>query len=423
MKFQTHILRNGLRVVLAPVAGAETVTVMVMSGTGSRFESKKENGMAHFLEHMVFKGTKKRPTAKIIAEELDGVGGMFNAFTSKDHTAYYAKIDKRHFQTAFNVVSDIFLNATLPSKEIERERGTIIEEINMYEDMPMRSVWDEYDQLLFGTDHPLGRTILGPKKNIRSFTRKEFADYFKRNYVAENSVVCIAGAFSKTKALRAARKTFENMRVGEVPEYAPYEHAQDAPRVHIKHKKTDQTHFMLGVPSYPNHHKDELVPEVIAAILGGGMSSRLFTEVRERRGLAYYVAAENDKYSDTGSLYMRAGVRNDSLLKAVGMTIKEVRKLTKTKVSAKELKKAKEYVKGTTALSLEATDSLARFAGYSTVVRGELKGLEYFNKAIDTVTAAQVQCVAKDLFTTKHLNLTVIGPHSDTKELVSLLAM
>lgn len=421
MQFQTHTLKNGLRVVLAPMKGAESVTVMVMSGTGSRFESEKENGMAHFLEHMVFKGTKKRPTAKHIAEELDGVGGMFNAFTSKDYTAYYAKVDKRHFKTAFDVVSDIFLNATLPTKEITKERGTIIEEINMYEDMPIRNVLDEADLLLYGEDHALGRTILGPKENILSFKRADFLRYLQRNYVADNSVVCIAGNFSQKEALDRAKKTFTRMRTGAVPACEPYEHSQTKPRVRIKHKKTDQTHFVLSVPSYSFSEKNELVPELLASILGGGMSSRLFTEVREKRGLAYYVKAENDRYSDIGSLYMRAGVANTSLTKALETSLKEVRKLVTHRVPAKELKKAKEYVKGNMALALDGSDDLARFLGYSTVVRGKIENLKAYNKRIDAITAADIQEAAKELFKTEKLNLTVIGPHKNKKAFAALL--
>ena len=423
MEFETHILKNGMRVLLAPVEGAESVTVMVMSGTGSRYESKKENGMAHFLEHMVFKGTKKRKTAKIIAEELDGVGGMFNAFTSKDHTAYYAKTDKRHFDVAFGVVSDIFLNPTLPPNEIKREKGTIIEEINMYEDMPIRSVLDYADITIFGKDTPLGRTILGPKENIKSFTRKEFLAYFKRNYVAENSAVCIAGSFSKTKALQAARRTFENMREGAVPTHEPYIHEQCAPQVHVKYKKTDQTHLVLAVPAYPRHHKSEVPAELLAAVLGGGMSSRLFTEVRERRGLAYYVRADNDVYTDVSSFYMRAGVANKSVKEAISIILKELKKITQKGITTAELRKAKEYVKGTTALSLDTTDAQAQFIGYATLVRGEKSGLKKFNAMVDKVTTAQIHSVAKELFVTEKLNLTIIGPHKNTKDFLKILKL
>ncbi len=395
---------------------------MIMSGTGSRFETKAENGMAHFLEHMFFKGTKQRPTAKRIAEELDGIGGVSNAFTDRDHTAYFAKVDARHFATALDVVSDIFLNATLPAKEIERERGAVLEEINLYEDMPMANVLDEFDQLMFGTDHPLGRSILGPKENIRSFTRAQFKHYFERNYIAGNSAVCIAGNFSPQQAISAIRDRFSDMRDGAVPEAESYSHTQHEPQVRIKQKKTDQTHFVLGVPSYGHHHVDEVAAEVLAAVLGGGMSSRLFSEVRERRGLAYYVKADVAQYDGIGNFYMRAGVTNGKLADAVTVILAELKKLTRTTITAEELKKAQEYVKGTTALSLEASNELAHYIGHATLVRGTLEPLTAFNTKIDAVTAADIKRVAKELFRTDHLNLMVIGPHKGKeKTLRSLL--
>jgi predicted Zn-dependent peptidase len=211
MNTTLHTLPNGLRIALTPLPEAQSVTVMVTTATGSRFESEQENGMAHFLEHMLFKGTTKRPKAKMIAEALDKVGGEFNAFTSKDHTAYYAKVDARHAAVALDVVSDIFLHATLAAKEIEKERGTITEEINMYEDMPMRNVYDVFDGVMFGGNHPLGRSILGPKKNIASFTRTQFKQYLARNYVAHNTVVSVAGAFNERAMLIAVKKAIANL--------------------------------------------------------------------------------------------------------------------------------------------------------------------------------------------------------------------
>lgn len=421
MKFETHTLQNGMRVILAPSKSAETVTVMIMTATGSRYETKEENGMAHFLEHMVFKGTKKRPTAQKITQEIDGVGGQMNAFTGKDRTAYYVKVGKPHFAKAFDVIADVFLNPTLPKKEIEKERGAVIEEINMYEDMPMRSVLDEADKTLFGDAHPLGRPILGPKENIQTFQRNDFTTYFTRNYVAENSAICIAGAFSKTDALNRARRMFAQMRTGPKPPCTPYVHDQHEPRVHIKNKSTDQSHFILAVPSYQLGNANEPVAEVLAAILGGGMSSRLFSEIREHRGLAYYIRAEQEGYADTGVLYVRAGVGNEKLEDAVKITVGELRKITKTKVGAAELKKAKEYVKGAAALSLDTTDAQAEYIGHMVLVKGVETGLDVFNKAVDAVTASQIQRVARELLKTEHLNLTVVGPHANEAQLVRLL--
>ncbi|PCI30464.1 hypothetical protein COB52_01575 [Candidatus Kaiserbacteria bacterium] len=420
MKFQTHTLKNGLKVLLSPSSGEGSVTIMAMTGTGSRYESEKENGISHFLEHMVFKGSKNYPNMKSIAEELDGVGGMFNAFTGKDHTAYYSKVDKRHFETAFNVVSDIFLNPKFPAAEIKREKGTIIEEINMYKDIPVRNVLDDADETIFGKDNPLGRTIIGSKKNILAFTRKDFVTYFEKNYVAGNSAICITGSFSEKKALSMAKKTFANMRVGDVPRHEEYVHEQNSPRINLHYKKTDQTHMVVCLPSYELNNKKEVIAEVLSTILGGGMSSRLFAQVRERRGLAYYVRADQDSYTDIGSLCIRAGVSNTAVNEALKVILNEVSSMKKG-VSAKELKKAKEYIKGTTALSLDTTDAQAAHIGYTTLVRKSTKDLSVFNKAIDKVTAKQVKDLAKELLVTNKLNLTIIGPHKDEKKFLKLL--
>jgi len=281
MKYDIHTLKNGLRIVLAPMPQTATATVVVMTGTGSRYENERENGLAHFLEHMFFKGTTKRKDARAISEELDAVGSVYNAFTSKDRTAYYAKVSARYLDTALDVISDIFLNSTLPGREITKERGAIIQEIDMYEDMPMRTIDNVFDALIFGlpgqkTEHPLSRTILGPKENIRAFSRDDFTAYLGRNYVPANTVVCVAGAFSLPKVLSKIKKEFGGLVSKDPPSCLPFAESQDAPRAAIKEKKTDQTQLMLGVPSYPFLHKDEYVLAVLAPILGGGMSSRLF---------------------------------------------------------------------------------------------------------------------------------------------------
>src|SRR3990167_8669774 len=237
MKCDIHTLKNGLRVALVPMPQTATATVVVMTGTGSRYENERDNGLAHFLEHMFFKGTKKRKGAREISEELDTVGSIYNAFTAKDRTAYFAKLSGRYIDTALDVISDIFLHSTLPGKEITKERGAIIQEIDMYEDMPMQSVDNVFDTLIFGEEHPLGRTILGPKENIRTFSRKDFATYLKRNYTPGNTVVCIAGAFSEEKVLSKIRATFGHLKSTEVPGHLPFVFAQESPRLHIKEKK------------------------------------------------------------------------------------------------------------------------------------------------------------------------------------------
>ena len=421
MKYDTHTLQNGLRIVLAPMPETETATVVVMTGTGSRYENERENGLAHFLEHMFFKGTKKRPSARAISEELDAIGSIYNAFTAKDRTAYFAKVSARYLDTALDCVSDIFLNSTLPAKEITKERGAIIQEIDMYEDMPMHTIDNVFDALIFGSEHPLGRTILGPKENIRTFSRTDFTAYLKRNYTPANTVVCVAGAFSSPKVLRKIKKEFGRVKRAEQPPLIPFIGTQDAPRVAIKNKSTDQTQLMLGVPAYPYAHKDEYALGVLATILGGGMSSRLFLEVREKRGLAYSVHAAVEKYPDTGYFVVQAGVEHAKLEKTVKTILTEFRKIKKVRPSATELAKAKSYIKGTMTLSLETSDRVAQHAVTSLLELGRVRPLEEIMKGVDKVSVADIQRVARDIFRTEFLNLAIIGPHLQKERLLSLL--
>lgn len=428
MQHKIHTLKNGLRVILCPMPGVETASVMVMTGTGSRYEDKHENGLAHFLEHMFFKGTRKRPSAKAISEELDAVGSHYNAYTSKERTAYYAKVASRYFDVALDVISDISLHSTLPAKEIEKERGAVIQEIDMYEDMPMRTVDNVFDALIFqslgkNSEHPLSRTILGPKENIRSFSQKDFRTYLKRNYTPINTVVCIAGAFGEEKALAYVEKEFSGVPHGEAPKYMRFSVEQNAPRVAIKEKKTDQTHLMVGVPAYPYLHPDEFALAVLNTVLGEGMSSRLFTEVREKRGLAYSVHSWVERFPDTAYLAVQAGVGHAKLEKTISTILAEFKKVTSKKVPASELNKAKSYLKGTMALRIETSDEVANYAATSMINIGRVRPLEEVIKGVDAVTAEDIQRVAKDIFKTARLNLAIIGPHADKEDLRKLLRL
>lgn len=415
------------------MAGAEAATVIVMTGTGSRYEDERENGLAHFLEHMFFKGTKKRPSAKAISEELDGVGAVYNAFTAKERTAYYAKVSKQYLDTALDVISDIFLNSTLPEEEITKERGAVIQEIDMYEDMPMRTVDNVFDALIFthstgsavsqqadsgrGTEHPLGRTILGPKENIRTFTRKDFAAYLKRNYTPLNTVICVAGAFDEAKVFAKIEKEFGGLKHGNPPDYISFTPEQREPRILIKEKKTDQTHFIIGVPAYPYLHKDEYALSVLTTILGAGMSSRLFLEVREKRGLAYSIHSWIDRYPDTGYFAVQAGVEHAKLEETIETVLTEFKKIATEKISAAELAKAKAYIKGTRTLALETSDAIAEDAATSLINLGRVRPPDEILKGIDAVSSDDILRVASDIFKTERLNLAIIGPHISSERL------
>lgn len=411
-----HTLTNGMRIVLAPMRGTPTASVIVMSGTGSRYESESENGLAHFLEHMFFKGTAKRPSARIISEELDGLGSQYNAFTSKDRTAYWAKVSGAYIDDAIDVVTDLYLNSTLPKKEIEKERGAVIQEIDMYEDMPMRTIDNVFDALIFGADHALGRTILGPKENIHRFTRAEFAAYRARNYGPGNTVVCVAGNFDEKKVLTKLTKLFKGLPKTPSPTPLAADLTSVSSCVGIKLKKTDQTQLMIGVPAYPYLHKDEYALTVLAAILGSGMSSRLFTEVREKRGLAYSVHAWTEKYPDVGYFAVQAGVEHEKLEKAVSIIVAEFKKVARTAVGIKELTKVKAHLAGTLTLAFESSDAIAEHAASTLLHLGRIRTLEETLRGIRAVTGKDVQRVAKDILRTERLVLAVIGPHEGKEE-------
>lgn len=422
MRYTKYTLKNGLRIVLAPMVDTETATVIVMTGVGSRYETEKENGLAHFLEHMFFKGTAKRPNTIDISRELDAIGAEYNAYTSKDHTAYYAKVEAHHWETALDVVSDLFLNATLQPEEIERERGTILQEINMYEDMPARRVGEHFEKLLY-KEHPLGREILGPKKNIQSFTRRDFMRYLGRGYRADNVVVGVAGKINPKTVKQAIEKHFAGIRAGKRPSFKKIKEAQQKPALSIHHKKSDQTHLIVGVRTYDMFHKDRFALALLATILGGGMSSRLFMEVRERRGLAYSVHTSVENYHDAGYLATQCGVEHEHLEKTIDVILAEYKKIAMEPVAPEELTKAKEYIKGHFALGMEGSDDVIGYLVTQETIRHQIILPKEYNKMIDRVTIADILRVAQDIFVNKKLNMAIIGPHTNDKRLMKILLL
>ena len=422
MKHTKTTLKNGLRVITVPMKETQTVTVVVMVGVGSRYETEKEAGLAHFIEHMFFKGTEKRPTTLDISTELDAIGGEYNAFTGKDRTGYFAKVDAKHIDTALDVVFDMFLNSKIEEKEINKEKGTIIQELNMYEDMPMRNVGDVFEGLLYPRN-PLGRDIVGYKKTIKSFKRSDFIGYMEKFYRANDTAVAVAGRFQEKETLEKIKKYFSAMEQGEKPKIVPVSDKQSAPQVKIKYKKTDQTHLILGVRAYNQEHKDRFALSILSVILGGGMSSRLFIEVREKRGLAYYVRTIRDAFTDVGYLAVQAGVEHKNLELAAKTILTEFGKISREKVDAKELQKAKDFIKGGAVMGMEASDEVAMFFIDQETAQRKIMTLEEKFKLIDKVTAEDVTRVAKDIFQNKKLNLAVIGPHRNSEKLRKMLKL
>ena len=427
MHFKKTTFKNGLRIVTAPMKDTNTAAVIVAVAAGSKYETKKINGLSHFLEHIFFKGTKKRPKTKDIAESLDAVGGEYNAYTSQESTAYFAKVDKEHISLAIDVVSDIFLNSKIDAKEIEKERGVILQEINMYEDTPMLAVQEEFEHLLYG-DQPAGWKVIGTKENIARMGRKDFVDYMRNFYTTKNTVVCVVGNFGEKGEMGVIKeigKIFSRMRKGEENKKSKTIEKQAKPELKIKRKKTDQAHLVLGFRTYDMFHKDRFSLTLLANILGGTMSSRLFLSVRERLGLAYYVNAGDDESSDCGYFSVRAGVDTDrkKIEKTVKVILGEIGKIRARGVSEKELKKAKDNLRGKMALSLESSDEVASYLAGQELSRREIKTPEEILAKIDKVGKNDILRVARDIFVNEKLNLALIGPVEDGKSLEKILKL
>lgn len=422
MNYKKTTLKNGLRIITAPVKGTATATVMVMVGVGSRYETPREAGLSHFIEHMLFKGTQKRPTYLQITEELDAIGGESNAFTGKDRTAYYAKTDAKHVETALDVIADMYLNSTIDEAEIKKESGTIIQEINMYEDSPMRNVGNIFEQLLYA-GNSLGGDIAGDKKTVASFKRQDFINYMERFYVANDTVVCVAGKFNEKKILIQLEKYFSGMRKGKKPAIEKVLEKQKQAEVKIKFKKTDQSHLVLGVRAYDENHKDRFALSLMSVILGGNMSSRIFGEVREKRGLAYYVRTNVDSYQDCGYLATSAGVEHKNLNLTVETILGEYKKIATELVTKEELQKAKDYIKGRSIMNLESSDEVAMFLIEQEVNKKKIMTVAEIFAKIDKVTASDILRVARDIFKDGGLNLAIIGPHKDEKRIKALLKL
>ncbi len=419
-KIKVSKLKNRLPLLFIPMQGTKTVTVLAVVKTGSKNETKAESGLSHFIEHMFFKGTSRRPNTLALASELDALGGEYNAFTSKEYTGYYVKAEAHKLPQALDIISDMLLNSTFSAEEIERERGVIIEEVNMYEDNPMAQIEDIFEELLYG-DTPAGRFTIGTKKNIKSFQREDFMSYLKTQYGVNSTFVVIAGNTSLKEASQEANKAFAKYPVNKFRRKEKLVEKQKAPALKIKIKPTDQSHLCLGVRTFPVGHKDEFAAKLLAVILGGSMSSRLFIELRERRGLAYYVKTHNEYYTDSGYLVTQAGVPKDKLEESVQLIIEAYREIASKEVSRAELKRAKDLYSGRLAIQLEASDDVANWYASQAVMERDLINSDQFLKKIKAVTVQDIRRVARNIFVDKGLNLAVIGSRADEKKLRSIL--
>lgn len=422
MKRAQHFsLRNGAHLLVSPEADASSVTILIMFKVGSRYETPDINGSSHFLEHLMFKGTTKRPTTLDISKELDGVGADYNAFTSKDTTGYYVKVDARQLPLAVDILQDMLFNSLFEQAEIDRERGVIIEEINMYEDNPLMHAEELLEELLFGKTHPLGYQIAGPRSVIRTVTRQKMLEYKEKYYDAKHMVVSVAGKVTPAN-IRLLKKSFETYptKPGKHT-FTPFKGKQTFKRTLVKFKKTEQVQLVLGVPAGSLFDTDLPAMSVLSVILGGNMSSRLFVNVREKRGLCYMIRSSINPYEDVGSFTIQSGIARKSVDQALSAILFELGRVKKERVSAGELKQAKDFISGKLTLSWEDSETIANYWARQFLLERKLLTPQERLKRIQSVTAADIQWVSRKLFKTPKLNMVLIGPYHSSAPFKRLL--
>jgi len=414
--FEKSTLGNGVRVVTAPFPQVGSVSCFVMLAAGSRYETVESKGIAHFAEHMFFKGTERRPTARTISTEIDAIGGEFNAFTGKELTGYYVRCGSETRDIALDVLTDMLLHSSFDEAEIEKEKGVILEEMNVYLDTPQRYVSNVYDRLLYA-DQPLGWDILGTRETIEGTTRETFRSYLDTWYRPERMVVGIGGRIGDDLMARL-EELLGGIEARPTGAAAEVELPPDTSPVLLHTKDSEQAHLILGVRGYPLDHPNRYALQLLAVVLGGGMSSRLFTEVREKRGLGYYVNAGNTAYTDVGTFYSSAGDVDEAITTILG----ELRKIADEPVPADELEKARGYAKGRFVLRLESPQGTIQYGLRKEVLEGEIEEPDELLRKLDEITVEDVQRVARDLFEDKRLYLAVVGPFDDPTRFEKLIA-
>jgi predicted Zn-dependent peptidase len=422
MKYKKTTLKNGLRIITVPMKEAKAVTVMTLVSAGSDYETKDINGLSHFLEHMCFQGTKNRPNTGDISRELDALGAQSNAFTSKEYTGYWAKAQKKHLPKLIDIVGDIYQNSIFDEDAMRREKGVVVEEMKMYEDLPQVKAPEVFEELLYG-DQPAGWPVIGKEEVVKAITKEKLLDYRKKHYVAKGTVVVISGGFDEIKTIEMVKKAFESISKSKKEKQVITKESQEKPEIKIHYKETDQAHIVLGFRSENLKFKDNHKIGLLETILGQGMSSRLFKRMRDDLGICYYVRASNESYLDRGHFTISSGVSKDRIKEGIEAILAELGKIKEEIVSKEELDKAKEFKVGNMYLSLETSDSFADFYSIQELMNLKVKTPEEKAKKIQSVTAKDIQNMAKKLFVNQNLNLAIVGPYKDTKEFVDILSV
>jgi len=415
-----HTFPNKLRLVTKTLANTKAVTVLVLAGAGSRYETLEINGIAHFLEHMFFKGAKKYKSTKEVSGTIDGIGGDFNAFTGKEYAGYYVKTASESVETAVDVLSDMLIHARFDPKDIDSERGVILEEYNMYQDTPMYQIGWNFERLIFG-DQSIGRDQIGTKELIGSVTQKQFQDYQRQLYTADNTVVCMVGDITPEQSKALCEKYFALGNTQKSLEFKPFTGHPTDKFIQLTTKKTKQAHLTMGFPGLSYHDPQKWTLKLLATILGGNMSSRMFLNIREKQGLCYYVRTETDEYSDTGTISTRAGVDVNRVKDAISGITKEYKEIAQNGATKEELDKAKSYLKGKMTLRLEDSEEHAHLLARQELLLNEIHTPEEITNTLDAVTLDEINQLAAKIFEEKKLYLSLIGPYKEEEEFLELL--
>ncbi len=411
--YQKTTLDNGVRILSEEIPHVRSVAVGIWVNVGSRDEQDENNGISHLIEHMMFKGTEKR-SPKDIAEELDAVGGQLNAFTTKEYTCYHAKVLDEHIDLAIDLLTDMLFNSKFNEEDLEREKNVIIEEIKMYEDAPDELVHDIFTGTLWH-GHPLGRPIIGSAEIVNSFSRKDLVDYYRKHYIPNNMVISLAGNIKHQQAVEKLTPIFEKLKAGEQRRVSTP--PKGISNLNCQNKGTEQVHMVIGTPGYQLDHRDVYTVQLMNTVLGGGLSSRLFQEIREQRGLVYSVYSYHSSYHDSGLFAVYAGLSKNNVNQAMELIFKEVKDISQNGITESELQRAKDQLKGGLLLSLENVNSRMSRLGKSELYLGKVLEPDEIVQKVYKVTNEDIQRVASEMFKPDNFTMAAIGPWQDCGDL------
>ena len=419
--YQKTVLDNGLPVLTSSMPHTRSVSMAIFIGSGSRYESDEIAGLSHFLEHLLFKGTKNWPTARELSEEVEGVGGILNASTDREMTVFWCKVARPHFHRALSVLVDMLLNPIVDPTEVEKEREVVLEELRMTNDYPTNRVDLLIDEALWPRQ-PMGRDVGGSQESVKGITRQQILDYLAQQYTPSNAVAALAGDIDHDEVVELLSQSLKDWAPAQPMNWYPVQDGQEAPRVRVEHRKTDQAHLCVGLPAIPLSHPDRYTLGLMNVILGEGMSSRLFLELREKQSLAYDVHSSINLFQDCGSLVVYCGVEPNKSPKAISGILDQLNSLQEN-IPQKELEKARELSKGRLLLRMEDSRTVAMWMGAQEMLTKSVRTVDEVAERLDQVTTGDIEQVARDLIRQDRLNLAVVGPYRSDKRFLNLLKL